>query len=175
MLKKKVDEHLSLMDALGFDEDDLQANADGHLSERQRQLFKSQYGRLIRWGLIVGVIAVGLIVFLMIVFAYNICAASTVAFALISLVLLMFYQQTFKDWAKLNTVLRFPVESAEGVIVLDLEGGSSNVVPKYVIKLGQVRFEVDKSIFLAFKNGDPYRLYFVADAMLLSAESLRTE
>jgi hypothetical protein len=175
MEKHKQEERLSLMDALGFDAEDLQANAEGCLSERQRTQFKVEYGRLMRLGLIGGVVAAGVIVVLMSIFAYNLCAASILGCALMGFVVAVFYRSILTDWTKLNTVLRFPVQSAEGVITLDIEGGASNTVPQYVIKLGDVRFEVSKPIFLAFKNGDPYRLYFVSNAMLLSAESLRLE
>ncbi|MFN8565797.1 MAG: hypothetical protein U0703_30125, partial [Anaerolineae bacterium] len=65
------------------------------------------------------------------------------------------------------------VMSTEGRVDLSMRGRSSNNV-ECTIRVGDMRFRVKQQVFLAMKNGDPYRLYFSRRSKrLLSAEWLR--
>ncbi len=69
------------------------------------------------------------------------------------------------------------VLSAEGRIDLSMHGkaGAGSSV-ECTLKVGSVKFRVKEDAFLAFKNGDPYAIYYTRRSKkLLSAEWLRGE
>lgn len=60
----------------------------------------------------------------------------------------------------------------EGRVILDISGKEGNLM-KYLIKAEGLTFVVSKTVFLAFKNGDPYRIYYTPyTKQILSAEWL---
>ncbi len=62
--------------------------------------------------------------------------------------------------------------SVQGHVDLDIRGGRNSVVYRLIIS-GEY-FQVDKAVFLAFKNDEPYAVYFAPHShKLLSAEWLR--
>ena len=67
------------------------------------------------------------------------------------------------------------VDVAEGRVILDVigQGNSGNA---YSARIENVTFAINKPIFLAFKNGDPYRIYYAPHSKtILSPEWLREE
>jgi hypothetical protein len=152
-----------LMEALDFDEDDLEANRAGQLSEVQ---YNNMYSKRM-------------------VFIYVFVTLSTVIvfMSILTLSLNLFVMATaiiFFMRMKLHQFdndLKGNVLPMEGVVKLDVitnkihTNVSSGVA--YSIRINDRKLNVEKKAFLAFKNGDPYRIYFTPNTKkILSAEWL---
>ena len=158
-----------LADALDFDDDDLYANYNGHLSARQRARLRR--GRTKSFA--VFIVFLGLIG----LFAYIAIATSTPIFVLgatTMYVFLPFWAVTRRleipvfGWVKASQILRDGlIGVVEGPVRLDIHK------KKYKLQIEFERFVIKKTAFLAFKNSDPYRIYFVPQTRtVLSAEWL---
>ncbi len=66
------------------------------------------------------------------------------------------------------------VYATEGRIRLVLDEERNNA--RYLVSVGSLTFVVGKQTFLAFKNGDPYRIYYAPNSKrIVAAEWLRGE
>lgn len=158
-----------LMDTLHFNEDDLEANRNGELSESQRTqldyyLNKFIEGRkaLIIGGAVIAIIAVANTFFF---------RSSTFTNMLFIVGLVLLGSLWFVNRQVTNTqngLQQGRINSIQGVISLDLKANDN---PTYYVNCGALRFTICKDVFLAFKNNEPYVLYYVPwNNKLLSAE-----
>lgn len=147
-----------LMEAIGFTEDDLEANREGFLSSEQITLLRRNRYFWLVVACITGVAAFGLAIYSQSILGCISFAATPPLFAILKILML-------------DEVLKGrKVESAEGYIQLDMQGqGTGNI-----LIVDDITFKVSKKVFLAFKNGDPYLIHYLPKMMkILSAEWLR--
>lgn len=172
----KYERHL--MDAIGFDAGDLAVNRAGTFSEDQRR--KLENWRMF-WtlGLAAAVIVgagVSAILFLAFLFAPQ-AVALKIAAGLVVIILACVALYAF-CWFKradyLDDLDERLVYATEGRVRLALDEGRNNA--RYLVSVGSLTFVVGKQAFLAFKNGDPYRIYYAPNSKrIVAAEWLRGE
>jgi hypothetical protein len=162
-----------LMDALDFDAADLAANQAGQLSPRQRATLTNQR-RLQSWLLTLG-LALTLIAFVLVIRVRLGGALVLWVGAAITLWALGFGPaQTLVRWLGYDRDLKQGVvRAAEGRITLRAQPGRRRL---YTLALGGQMWAfgpLQKRLFLAFRDGDSYRLYYAAGSRsILSAERL---
>ena len=169
---KKYEERL--MAALDFDEADLEANQVGQFSQRQiKRLNANRVAVTFGWAL---VLLAGICLGALVLAASNPVAgleASTIAILLTIAgvdVLLFLY-----NWLRANRLaadLRArQIAQVEGRVDLKLSSGQYS---SYFLNIGGMRFPMKQPQFLAFKNGDPYRIYYTPRSKkILAVEWLR--
>ena len=145
-----------LMDAIGFTEDELELNRVGQLSKDQWRIL---YLRQNIW--LIAIILVGFVL---------LALWLGISFSIPHVIAITGILYCANKWLMFHNDLRQPrAISMEGRISLDVYGKGS-----YTLAVENERFIVNKNIFLAFKNGDPYRIYYTPYTKhLLSAEWLR--
>ncbi|MBZ0285406.1 MAG: hypothetical protein K8L97_32025 [Anaerolineae bacterium] len=162
--QKSKSEHL-LMDAIEFDEEDLESNQQGVLSQKQQQVFRAERNS---WGL--GVLLVLILSPMFFIFLLNSGGRNPhtlIVVIPIALIVLIHFWLKWTSWGK--DYRRNLVHSAEGRVQLDVLSREN-----YRIDIQKMRFEVTKRVFLAFKNNDPYIIYYAPSTKrILSAEWLR--
>lgn len=157
-----------LMAALKFDEGDLEANrAGGYSKPQQRQLRRLRASH----ALAIAVLLMGTaVITLPIAVSVD---PSGAALLLIFTGLFLFAALAFAA-ARIfgfSGDLRDGVRVTEGRVQLDTTGGDAS---EFFVKLDSLKFKVKKAVFLAFKNGDPYRVYYTPHSKsILAAEWLR--
>jgi hypothetical protein len=180
--KHKPDE--LLMDSIGFDEDDLAANRAGKLGHNQAARLK----RLQQSARISGGAARGIGLFF-VLGGLGLTASGflgSIGLVIVGLMFLALGAQFFLRngmWtlraarAQLLDSQMNAVERIEGRVSLDVQtrsgfmGSSSS---EYTVRLEGREWSVTREVFLAFKNGDPYALYYGPRSnVLLAAEWLR--
>lgn len=164
MEKPKKYEDL-LMDALAFDEDDVAANRTGHFSNGQHARLRSQWNTEVSLAVLFTLVPIVLLAALLLTTHLPAATVIPVIALFTPLVVLLFAAFMVKA-LRLRADLRDDqVLSAEGRISLQLE---------YFLNVGDKRFPLKERAFLAFKNGDPYRVYYSQRSKrLLSVEWLR--
>jgi hypothetical protein len=171
--KLKTGAAYTLEESLHFDYDDLTENARGVLSERQQETLnqKRKQWLLIFSGLSIffGVLAIQAVGQWM-TFAYK-YDVYCIYIAVGAVGLFLIYM-AYAKWNGYTQALQLPLETVEGMVELDVVTGNKSL--RYSLAVGDVQFYVEKPIFLAFKNGDPYRIYYAPAAkIIVSAEWLR--
>ncbi len=163
-----------LMDVLAFDDDDLDANRLGHLSTRQQAKFAGEQWRIGAFMIalvlsFIGWIAAGSYFGGLIAASLSLMLLVAPAVAALLLIYAMRLYRVRRD-AQTDDVL-----AAEGRINLAMRAVSINNV-QCTLEVGDVKFPLKQDAFLAFKNGDPYAIYYTRRSKkLLSAEWLRGE
>lgn len=182
--KRKVKPDELLMDSIGFNEDDLAANRAGKLGPNQVVRLKrlQQNARISAWSangvgtlLMLGGLILTIIGFL-----------GAIGLVIVGLMFLAVGMQLFMRnglWtlqaarAQLLDTQMNTVERIEGRVSLDVQAkggymGSSS--SEYTVRLEGRDWSVTREVFLAFKNGDPYALYYgPRSGVVLAAEWLR--
>ncbi|MBN8638753.1 MAG: hypothetical protein J0M07_25790 [Anaerolineae bacterium] len=158
-----------LMRALNFTEDDLALNAAGQLSAAQIERLKTQRSTTAILAVALSVIVGGLLLFA------NVYARSLAPLVMMVLIFILFTVVTgIIPALQMTRDLQAGVQVAEGRVELDTIARRRRTT--YVVKLNGQKFKVRKMTFLAFKNGDPYRLYYAPHSRtILSAEWLRDD
>jgi hypothetical protein len=157
---------IRLMTALDFDEPDLDANAHGLLSKRQREKLKKKHSRFI-YQVCTALIPVILVPSFLIDFDSHIdwkipaiCGGVLLAW-LIQILQLHF-----------NNRMALRVETVEG-LVYPIRYQQKLQLREHFIQVGDMRFLVEAAVYDAFEYGDPYRIYYATGSnTILSAESL---
>ncbi len=170
-LKEKPQE--KLMRVIYFTEEDLAANREGHISEPQRARFIF----LRQFWLVCLILAMGIGITIAILAVINgishhdAVSDHLSAIGLIAIVtsVIVFYISV--KLKRLDGDLNSRhIEVIEGRIQLDLDGQDYHIV------IQNISLRVPKRIFLVFKNGDPYIIYYAPHTKtILSAEWLREE
>ncbi len=182
--KRKLKPDELLMDSIGFDEDDLEANRAGKLGPNQAARLK----RLQQSARISGVVASGIGLFFVLGgLALTVSGfLGSIGLVIVGLMFLALGAQLFLRngmWtlraakAQLLDSQMNAVERIEGRVSLDVQAkggfmGSSS--SEYTVRLEGRDWSVTREVFLAFKNGDPYALYYgPRSGVVLAAEWLR--
>ena len=170
MDKPKLNLSDALMHALEFNAGDLEANRKGVLSEWQIHCLRGKRNKQTRVFLM-RVIGASLLVFWCMLSAnVDFMEPKTLLIPVVVAGSGFLYSSS-----PLNRGLflhrdanRGKVGKEEGPIRLDIMGKE-----RYAVYVGPQRFDVSKEVFLAFKNNDPYRLYYTPYSnTLVSAEWL---
>lgn len=160
----------ALANVLDYQDDDLIANQNGGLGTRQRQTLHLNFYRDLL------ILCAGALTWFgfSIVISLLTDAALAVALIICGLMLLNRSQRLIPLWKLYRDLRSGEVVSDEGVIHLVLQRGSSQ--GEYSLQLDDHLFPVSQAALLTFKNGDPYRLYYLPKTkLLLSAEWLRDD
>lgn len=166
---------MSLAEAIGFNEDDLDHNRDGYLSERQRQALLGK-----PWPRYAALIAVTLALAAGALFVFvdqlRVDSPHTghktvlLLFAVVEVIAVVFIVVPYSSYRQ--DAQGMVADSVQGHVSLDVEGGGNTVI--YTLEISGERFTLDKHVFLAFKNDEPYVVYFAPHSRkLLAAEWLR--
>ena len=158
-----------LMRALNFTEDDLTLNAAGQLSAAQMNRLKTQRTTTASLAVALSVIVGGLLLFA------NGYARSLAPLVMMVLIFVLFTVVTgIIPAVQMTRDLQAGVQVAEGRVELKTIPQRKRTV--YLVKLDGQKFKVQKQTFLAFKNGDPYRIYYAPHSRtILAAEWLRDD
>lgn len=145
-----------LMYSLGFTEEDLADNQQGKMSIDQRLRCSARR----HWWLAGGIFCV--VGFLIVWFGGGRLAVVLMLFAFFGFICFLnayrFYTDATKGMAS----------TVEGRVNLLINGR------RYSVVVENMKFDLKQKAFLAFKNGDPYRVYYTPKTkVLLSAEWLR--
>ena len=149
---KKYSEQL--MAVFNFDEDDLEANSKGVLSNRQKLRIRED---IYFWKLsyLVTLPFMLLITLLIFVTRPNTPFFTLVGGVVFGAILLWLYNVNVARPS--NTINRGSVEMVEGRINQQIEGQRANI---YWIEIDSFRFRMTQERFLLLKNHDPYRFYY---------------
>jgi hypothetical protein len=171
--KYKPEQMLSV--AMRFTEEDLEANRRGLLSEAQLDRFRRNRTRLLALNG-VAFVGLGLASLLCIAPLFGVDIGVLVAAGFVALfasIILAFSVKRANTWR--SELYSGKAAALEGRVRLDVRPAGNNVAT-YIVAIDDQKFGVRKDVFLAFKNGDPYRLYYAPQSKtLLSAEWLRDE
>jgi hypothetical protein len=166
---KRKPEHI-LMDAIGFTEEDLEFNLEGDLSDAQEAWLNGERSlwmyRIVLALVVFGAACIFILINLDGATEYQIIIGFCIFTG-------MFVFASISKWMQFNGDLRDGIEVAEGRIKLDIRDKAQEH-SKYRIIIENITFKIDKDIFLAFKNGDPYAIYYAPHTKtILSAVWLR--
>lgn len=174
-------QQIALMKVIGFTEDDLDANRDGYMSKKQRGALSRERQQWLKFiAIIIGGTSVLYTLFLLksIIrgdqFPDNILI---IAFICLAAALMSMYMG-FKR-SRVNADLRKgDVYIAEGLISLYIQKIQNGQLVFYIYHadIQQQRFKLEKTVYDAFVNGEPYAIYYAPNSKtILSAEWLRPE
>ena len=159
-----------LMYAIGFTEEDLEANRNGQLSERQRNELKRVRNMMLVYESIILPFS---IVFFILLLASNVFTSSLILMSITIGILVginLPIQVLFKF---AHDAQKAEAHCSDGRVKLEIKSMTGRH-EKYRVIVEQVKLKVSKEIFLAFKNGDPYLICYTPHTKkLLSAEWLR--
>jgi hypothetical protein len=158
-----------LMLAIGFTEEDLAANRDNVLSPTQITNLARQQ-RALPWLHVLGAVIACL--FAGILLLSDLASRKIGIGVIFTLSVVFAFAPSLWDWYTLIHNIKVDrVIGIQGHVRLDLDDKN-----QYFLQLTEHRFEVNKNTFLAFKNGDPYAIYYAPrNRIILSAEWLRPE
>lgn len=190
--KRKLKYQHALADVLGFTEDDLLANEQGHITDAQTGRLRGRWLELIPLVVFI-VVALAIITpitsFVFRPMPFGGSSFSGWFFMIAGLIFLFAVgSSVWKAFNVFRDLQERRVESVEGTVSLDIEnrrgsyqaGGVSfrtnSSRMEYALYIGGERFKVNKRTFLAFKNGDPYVVYYAPHSKtILSADWLRDD
>lgn len=176
MRKIKLSNEHFMMSGLKFNEDDLAANREGYMSQAQRERMRSDRAS---WflGTMLSLLAWPGASYIAIADGIRIHDTFNSRMGILALITALSLSAAAYCWQQKRhydaDLYKSHVEVAEGRIRLDIiSQGKSGVA--YTFDVADAHFEVSKNVFLAFKNGDPYAVYYAPHThTLLSAEWLR--
>lgn len=172
--------------ALHFDAHDLFCNREGYISKAQQErLHNSQWFVQMDWPatLVLGVLAVMvvgacLVGMMLLASPVNlnkippmlVMVAGIIVIPLIITLIINWYQYTQLQ-ADLD---KGDVSTLDGPIRLDIYSGRRQAdTPRCTLTVNWQRFKIDKPTLLAFRDGEPYRIYFTPTTKrILSTEPL---
>lgn len=167
---KKFKKHEDvLMNALDFDADDLEANERGEFSPAQiKRLNRGWLGTRTMTG-----VTSAFVLAIPVMYAFLRGAATPLIGITLVILLVLVAVDRVKSW-QMQRDLQAGIAQAEGRIELDMRYGQNSA--NYYARIDGKKFRIKKATFLAFKNGDPYRLYYTPYSnMILSAAWLRED
>ena len=145
-----------LKNALDFAEEDLESNREGRLSENQIALLRRES---INW---LSIALTGLVSG-MLLFSGNI--SSNLFWLIVGIFLFIFFGQRYL--VNRNVLNSDRVNSIEGRV-------HQSIVPSFLVgtdyrlTVNDTMFSVSKNVFLAFKNTDPYVMYYITYSVFLA-------
>lgn len=155
-----------LAQALHFSEDDLILNQEGIIGVNQSRQLDKQFERKLL--IIFGPVVFGVFLIVIAILHPELGIGGFALFvfflAVVNLQRLIHFLKWYRDYRSRQIV------TAEGLIELKIWQQG------YTIQLGDLSFHLNSKAAFAFKNGDPYRLYYLPESLtLLSAEWLRDD
>jgi hypothetical protein len=165
---EQEDAQWTLQVALGFDDEDIEANRDGRLSNRQRaRLADHEF----RW--------IGIAILASLVIVWSILNASgriDVAIGQGGIPWLIAAAITGYAWYKGKQYYDYlhaqEIGAVQGRVQLNMQSSKNSTA--LTVGIQDLQFSVKQQAFLAFKNGDPYAIYYAPRSKtILSAEWLR--
>lgn len=159
MDKSKINLTNTLMFALEYDDDDLEANRNGELSEWQSRRLHWNRDKQIGVFLMRVIGAILIVSWCMLSANVDFIAnphAVLIPIAMLGAGLLYARLPLSRGFLYHRDAKAGKIGVAEGHIRLDIMEKK-----QYAVYVGPERFDVSKEVFLAFKNNDPYRLYYV--------------
>lgn len=163
-----------LMDVFSFDEDDLDANQAGQFSRRQLDRLNSRRNSARYGGALLGLLGLMTIAIVLpaIAAADGLSAGILGTPLLIGIILAGIWFGLAARARKLTADLHENrAAEIEGRVELVVGGGR---YASYSLRVDKLRFPLKQKAFLAFKNGDPYRIYYAPHSKkILSVEWLR--
>jgi hypothetical protein len=173
MEKAKQNPAQTLMQGVGFTQDDLEANREGRMTGGQRiRLMNLQKGRIPWSALLKGP---ALVVILSLGGALITRSEYPNPFLGLLVTGGIYFGFMFLIWlSEYRRMSHFRHDLADNQIS-EVEGRIQLLAKNtYAASMEGIRFSLEKPAFLAFKNGDPYRLYYTPRSKtLLSAEWLQ--
>ncbi|HEX2908355.1 MAG TPA: hypothetical protein VHO69_15895 [Phototrophicaceae bacterium] len=175
--KPVINHQQMLMDVIRFNDEDLEANRDGYMTQRQRSRLNDE-----RFSFkLMGVLAlVACPIFSIAAIIDGIQRHDTVAsrvgiIGLICLVTAGITLYTWLRWRRFDRDLsKGEVAATQGLVRLGMSDRSRSTT--YMVTVDYVTLNISKRTFFTFKNGDPYCLYYTPySRTLLSAEWLRED
>jgi hypothetical protein len=168
----------ALMTVIGFEEGDLEANAEGRISEAQtKRLLRVSRHMTAAWaipllGAIVALtLCIGTMMPLVKVQA-SLCLTPIAILVAAGIVLAVIDGR--RTMRLRDDLSKNRVAEVEGRVELSVLLRGRRLL--YGLRVGEERFSISKQTFLSFKNGDPYRVYYAPRAKrILSVEWLRDD
>jgi hypothetical protein len=163
----------ALMMAIGFEDEDLEANQNGLLSEFQRKRIR------LTQGLWFGFMGLSIALFSFVVLTQMQIRIANNLWRSVILGILIAAFAAF-SWRKFRLLAGDIQDGSVRYVEGDLRKRSlqnpSFKSTDYFLTINSVRFSVRSKIYNAFKNGDPYAIYYAPHSKtILSAEWLRPE
>lgn len=169
-----------LADALNFNEDDIKMNVNRRVTNRQIRALRVQIFKQFSLGflLLLVVIPVGAAVGYLVARGFGMFASLVISWLLFGVFLMV--QGTNGLFRRMKDLQEKQVESLKGQVTLDIQQHPSRFnmqqsdTIQYTVSVAGKTFIVEKSVLLAFKNGEFYNLYYMPYSdTLLSAEWIR--
>lgn len=154
MDKLKYKPEYVLKNAIGFNEVDLEANREGHLSESQADQLRHKRSILLSVALTAIIVAI-----IPLSKQSSLPFQWTISGGLIAIVAI---SQLIPIWYVLS---RNIVHMVEGRVHLDIGLYGRH---RYILIIGSLSFPISKRIFLSFKNTDPYAVYYTSYSVLFT-------
>lgn len=178
MEKPKYKPEHVLMEAIGFTEEDLEANRQGYLTKKQCVHLNKERSKWLTYSLVAAGVGFYFIVRILLDdIPFYVTVPNKVP---IIGIILVFAGTTathfFWKSRRFGTDLRNgETNFTEGRVQLDVDNAGRRDM-YYTLAIQDIVFRVKKRAFLAFKNGDPYCIYYAPHSKtILSAEWLREE
>lgn len=173
MVKAKIYSHSDeaiLMSALKFDESDLDLNSQGLLSNPQIAVLRGQ--RTLYGMGTLAMMAAFIIYFRLLglsAFSGELCFVTI----MLGLLGALYLHVAFTGWFNAyQDVKKGHAEMVAGHTTMEIKSAGKGGV-HYLVTVDDIEFRVDKPAFLAFKNGEPYRVFYAPNTKkILSAEWL---
>lgn len=163
MSKKPKYDPPEMINPLYFTQSDLDANRAGTLSKNQRAKLQYKCRRTLRhagFTVLIGGTAVLLF-----------SSASGLLWIIVLASIVLSGTYIYQWWQAAGDLKDGTVTQVSGHVMLDVHPGRYDTY--YSVTVAGQRFNVSKEIFLAFKNGDPYTLYYTPiSRTLLSVDTL---
>jgi hypothetical protein len=166
----------ALIKAIGFTYADLDANRDGYMSKKQRAALSKERRFLFNT---VAIIVGGTVILHLVVLLLNMMEGGEISYGLLGLVLIFLIPVfgalfTWFQRNRLNADLyKGSVYVVEGLISLHITDYGKKAT-FYYIYVQEEKFQLEKPVFDAFINGEPYAVYYAPHSKtILSAEYLR--
>lgn len=182
--KRKLKPDELLMASIGFDEDDLEANRAGKLGRNQRERLQRmrREAKLDRFAMTLMSIVISVPGLILVLGSLVNSSQEWLLGTPILIAGLAFFGR--KAWQSLrladsqhSDLFMGKIARIEGRISLDVQARNNKSGPgsvEYTVRLEGRKLIVTREVFLAFKNGDPYALYYAPRSnVLLAAEWLR--
>jgi hypothetical protein len=180
----------ALIKAIGFTYDDLDANRGGYMSKKQRAAL-SKERQFLLYTITIGV--VGIAILYAIILLRNVIEGREISYNIVLIAFIFFVPVLgfLFTWFKRNQLnadlYKGTVYVVEGVISLHVKRlgdygfimtmrNDRNQAIYYDLYIQDEKFRVEKPVFEAFVDGEPYAIYYTPHSKtILSAEWLRED
>lgn len=175
----------ALAETLYFTDGDLEANAAGEITDHQMRRLQTRLMMRLVVGFFILLIVAPILILpsraVVIYPAVGLYPVWLIVGFIMLFIAVVFGAQIVNLWRDLR---ERRVEAVEGPVKLDIQYGrvasswmvtvySNRGRPGYTVSVGSLNFSLNKAGFLAFKNGDPYVIYYAPHSkLLLSAAPL---